>query len=385
MFSRGGLLARDFNPSTCGSGDLEPECNQLIVFDWADVSPGDEIVLVQKGNRFGSGEEARAAVTSIGGAGSPYTNSKRLTLDVNLAVIGIIWSASATQPGTVGGTAALDFSVGKVAGVGVVSGCELDMTQTSNPNPCLLYPDLRDAERVFADAFVEVLAPRSGIDALPFVSTDTGLFGGLKMGPGGTCSDPNYVNDETYSSDPDALFGSQWFDHADDQNYLWVAGLSRSQQIDDCMVCVGERPLGMFNGFSMPNERLSFIFTESLLDYCTSSDWTSQAIRNVTNHEIVHQFYVNMASGDLGHCDRCSWIADPSLACTDLSTLCSDTMLGCLMGNGHRWATLNRLDRFELTCGDPGCPNGDPGCCSLCEVPGDGSMRHLSDPIGGGQ
>jgi len=384
MFSRGGLLARNFNPSTCGSGDIEPECNQLIVFDWADVSPGDEIVLVQKGNRFGDGGETRAVVTKIGSVNDPYTNSKRLTLDRDLAALDIVWMASSTQPATVGATAALDFSRGNAAGIGVTSGCEMAMTQNSDPNPCLLYPDLRDAERVFADAFVKVLAPQVKTDSVPFVSPAAGMFGGFLMGPGGTCAEPNLVDDINYDQTHDLSFGRMWFDEIDNPNYILVAGASRSQQLDSCTVCVGERPHGMTNGISVLGERISYIFVDSIADFCASSEWTSQAIRNVTNHEIVHQFIVNPVSGVIGHCDRCSWTSDPTLACTTPSVTCPDIMLGCLMGNAHRWATLNRLDRFELACGDPGCPNGSPGCCSSCGVPGDGSIRHFSDPVAGG-
>lgn len=247
---------------------------------------------------------------------------------------------------------------------------------------------MRGIEKPFGDAFVEVSAPRKGMNAVPFLAP--GFFDGYEMAPGGICSAPSVRPKQGYNFQPWVDFSAIWFGNAHGPNYFSLLGAGPSEPLKDgatvCLVCQNQRPMPSVWGNTFYSPKMMTIdFVGGIEDYCTNSTKTETALQGTTSHEVGHQFIVN-ASSSSGHDDRCQWTATGTPDCSVTPTTCTLADDGCLMNPGReRWNLNHVFDHFDLFCGSPGCPSGNtPGCCLSCDLKGNGSIRQFIDPIPGG-
>ncbi|MEW5765601.1 MAG: hypothetical protein ACOYZ8_19560 [Chloroflexota bacterium] len=264
--------------------------------------------------------------------------------------------------------------------MGVISGCDASTNQINGPGSCFYDADLRDVEEPFRDAYVEVVARREGSGAVPYLPPS--FFAGFQFAPGGSCS--NIVTQPVpgYDFGPMYRFGWLWFANHGANNYIWLCGAGQTAPLDGCTVgCSGQYPMPQYLGLSAANSQESFVFAGHHELYCS---YTPNGVRENTNHELGHDFFVNPTASSQGHDNRCQWTADEAASCSTPPAACADPNTACLMNPLREiWTNQHRFDRYELLCGDSGCPNGQPGCCSACALPGNGSIRRLNDPVQG--
>jgi hypothetical protein len=205
---------------------------------------------------------------------------------------------------------------------------------------------------------------------------------------------PNSKLKQDYSFASWFRFGNIWFQNKNKYNYLEVVGLGSTAQLDTCTVCEDPGPsaprpqlfglagIGYASGDGLSN-RISLVFRGAIEYPCMAASWDNET-RHTTAHEIGHQFYVNPLAAEM-HDDHCHWIATGA-GCAPLGT-CTGCFDSCCIMNisGYGWDGVDRFDYEDLYCGDPLCPNGKAGCCPACSLPGNGSIRHLNDPLKGTQ
>lgn len=194
-------------------------------------------------------------------------------------------------------------------------------------------------------------------------------------------------------------FGRIWFSKRDDQsNIVQVIGVGRAGQFLNCTICGGTRPMPNFMAFSDklttaggppgdPATKQFVNFIQSHEDYCMTPAQTANSVSETHCHEWGHQCYAN-SSQPQGHDTKCSWENNtnaPPYVCPTLDPgTCNapGSATACLMNpNRDRWNLHHRFDANDLTCGDPACPTGNPGCCPACALPGNGAIRQIYDPI----
>ncbi len=280
------------------------------------------------------------------------------------------------------------FSNHKSAGFGVISGCDPGSNLLNGGSSCFFGVDLRSEENVFNDAFVEVFAPRAGMNALPFVGPP--FFDSREMAPGGTCASPKVKVRDNYDFSPWVDFVGTWFANLLTPNYVWDGGVGTTPPLKEgsteCKVC-GYNPLPEMwaTTFAWPSSS-TYVLVGAVESYCMPATMETTGIQETSAHELAHQYFVNKGTTQTGHDDRCQWIASGAEGCGVTPTQCGSASDACLMSDARdRWDFTHRLDRFDLLCGDPGCPNGTVGCCDSCALEGNGSIRQLQDPIPGGQ
>jgi hypothetical protein len=203
---------------------------------------------------------------------------------------------------------------------------------------------------------------------------------------GTTCSNLLTERIPGYDFSPMYRFSWLWFSHHGAANFIWLGGAGQTAPLDSCTIgCSGEYSMPQFLGLTAPDSQLSYVFAGHLELYCS---FMPNGIKDVSDHEFGHDFFVNPGATDLGHDNRCQWMVDGAVPCSTAPTPCADPNTDCLMKPSREiWSHLHRFDRFDLLCGDSGCPNGTRGCCNAgdtgCTVPGNGSIRQLADPVQG--
>ena len=174
-------------------------------------------------------------------------------------------------------------------------------------------------------------------------------------------------------------------------NYFWFSGAGTTAPLKEgpveCKVCAGQNPRPQIIGATFPwPDRETYVFVGGIEAFCPAPSQKATAVQGTTNHELGHHFFVNVAANPPFHDDRCQWTGVGKLACTTTPIACTSATNACLMNPArNHWDTDHRFDRFDLFCGDPGCPDGTAGCCVSCTLEGNGSVRQLQDPLPGGQ
>jgi hypothetical protein len=262
------------------------------------------------------------------------------------------------------------FNSGKSAGIGVVG---------------LGYyiANVGDIWQAYDDSLTEYWVPPDGRSSAPYLPP--AFFDGYNKG----ASCPDAVQKPSYDFKPWYRFAWLWFAHHGEPNTIWVGGTGTTAPLGDCTVCPptnNPSPQIWGSTFYADTTRVpsmqSFVFSGAIEAYCQSATQTENAARGTTNHEIGHDLLVNpTALTLLYHDDRCQWTDDGSLDCySSPIPTCANPAYACLMNPSRdRWDSKHRFDRFDLICGDSGCPNGYPGCCDPCTWLGDGAIRNLVD------
>jgi len=206
----------------------------------------------------------------------------------------------------------------------------------------------------------------------------------------GDCPNSNLKSENNLEAE--YRFAKIWYSNHNNKNFRQILGVGNTAQLGDCWTCSGSHPLPqLFGQTELDSDWLigpsSFIFRGAMEWPCLSNSQIDNSTRETTNHEIGHQFYVNPTKA-LFHDTNCSWDKNPNPpACpvNDPGTCnVSQTVSGCLMNPlRDRFDSSHRFCGNDLICGDSGCPNGNPGCCSGvgCKLEGNGSIRQLQDPL----
>jgi len=370
MFRRGALLAKDFDPATCGSGGVEPECNQVIVFDWANTFPGDQVVLFQNDR---TAEEALlgyqdggliANVVSISAAPEPYLNSARVTLDLDLEDVGVRWEASSDQPSQTGVFASYDFGVGKGAGLGSVGFCDSDFNQVNNPGSCFFHLDGRQLQIAYADAFTDIRSAASGQTTIPFLDQSVDIF------------------------DIETMFelSQLWFHNSGSVTNPLPPETSPNNHFH--LVPTGDVAQDAA-GLSWALSNVSFALVGWIERYYAghvSDEQLTRIQQWALSHEEGHQFWVNPCTSGfppIGHRDENAWCGHPGGSCAD-PVVGREASIMYIIDTGNylepEYLAMISNDVFRYSCSDlRGSSTSDPPCgetpCS-----GEEGIRHWTDP-----
>lgn len=384
IFRGGGLLAQDANTTATViylAKVWDPSTSTWIRGD--NISLNDTIAIFDTSSPF-EGAHDKACVIGLDAGYSSYAVQLLLgKTDCTGGYTGLThnYSSSVDQA-----THQWTFATGtRSAGVGVISGgCDLASNQINATNSCFYDADMRDIEQPYDDAYVEFVGQRNGAGAMPYLPPS--FFSGYQMSTGGICTAPVTERIPGYDFAPMYRLAWLWFKNHGAPNYNWLCGAGQTSPLDGCTIgCSDEYAMPQYLGLTMAASQESFVFSGHHELYCT---YTPNGPRQNTNHELGHNFFLNPTATDAGHDTRCQWTVDGSALCSSSATVCADRDTACLMNPIREfWANQHRFDRFDLFCGNSGCPNGTSGCCNDgvpgCTIPGNGSIRQLNDLVQG--
>jgi hypothetical protein len=322
MFRRGGLLFSDFNKDTCSP------CNQILLYDWANIVNNDTIVVFDETTTAENGGEVRT-VAGDPVPGPPNSGYVTVTLSANLTKNYYRSSQDTSAPPRP------IFDNGHSGGVGV-------------PSAGYYEAGLGSMWQTYNDAFVQFWAPPDGVGAVPYLPESWFQ----------TSSDPQK-----------RLFHQVWFLHklpmADPQynnahNYFHLLGTG--------LYRVGEQAQ---NGFSFVQSDISCVCTGTIEVQCAlrAPQCTSQQIANhvqeTTAHELAHQFEVN-GCDPLNHDLNNAWCGSSGGSCNNPGygyEYCIMHELNLTYSLEMRIDGIARMDCDDLaargaSCGIPACAGG---------------------------
>ncbi|HNT16269.1 MAG TPA: hypothetical protein PKJ37_00045 [Acidobacteriota bacterium] len=347
MFRRGGILAADFNKATCGSN-----CNQIKLYNWANVVIDDVIVVFDELSPF----ETKGEVKVI--AADPVDNADgtiTVTLDSNLTADCYYASTFTGTPPNI----APDFGNGHAAGVGVIHSADLEIYDTASnqingPGSAFYETDMRDIEKTYNDAYVEFYGLRSGMNAVPHIDPQM----------------PFYTVNETPGDDETNRLNFHqiwWKNNTYNWNYFHLVG------------CRGDDFVwtGSTTGITDPSNDDSYIYRWTVEGLGENQSYTPEQVNLVTqaltNHELAHQFWLN-------RCSNLTCGSDTNLGKHDDRPWWNFTTTGCPNDNPclMDWKGGNLIDEFNRFCKED-LFLGDPNCGSTIKP--DSAIRTISDPI----
>lgn len=356
MFRKGGILSRSFDTTLCA-----PDCNVINLFSGANVDLLDQIAVFDETatNTFESGNAEIRTVSSLSTNGD---GSIRAALDLPLSKNHLATDDDGGTPGKP------LFSNGHSAGNGVISGCDLASNQINSGNSCFYETDLRAIQSPYADGFVELLAPRIGMSALPYLKDVLTMSG---VG----CLERRFSQIWFHHFSP----GLQITNCTDGVTYT----CSRNNYLH---LAAGIREGGAnLPGGSVFDGNWSYVFQEGVTNDCSKTtdgcddQKELRSNQSTVAHEIGHQFRVNQCIN--GHDLRNAW-------CGTMGGACVNPTYGdhyCLMYIGPDPRPTKEFDMFadgldhfceeDLLLGDPTCPNPTP------PAPRQGAIRTEEDPI----
>jgi hypothetical protein len=360
MFKRGGLLLNSYGalgqcgsprPNCCGSGSELP-CDQLLVYSWSNVAQGDTIVVFDELTTAENGGEIRTVEAVVDNG----DGSKTVTLDAPLTKSYFASEHAGSPPVPTFDATAPDTP--HSGGIGVLSGCDSAPNQINYLGSCYFDPDLRDIEQPFGDAYMEFLAPRAGMGAVPYIGPSVFSFSTIPL------------------VTALANLAKIWFSHCGGgtawrcgpNNFLHAIGVSQSF-------------VGGYLGLTLADPHESLIFVNTIQSD-TLRTYASQ--QSTTEHELVHQFFVNPCASDCGgHDSNLAW-CDPINHCERVG---GTDPIRCLMNEYSSVSDdedgINRLDTTDLLDGiSSSCtvPCAFPDAALVTYTPPAGSVRQDADP-----
>ena len=340
MFRKGGLLFADFNKDTCS-----PNCNKILLYDWATVADGDSIVVFDEAATAEVGGEVRT-VQGVPVPGPPNSGYETVTLNANLTKNYYATSNNASSPPVP------TFSTGHSGGVGVLSGDP----EVINGSGARFYDvDIGAVPQAYNDAFVEFVAPRSGQGALPFIDgirTSIGDWGIEEK-----LSQIWFLNKNRNGSNPDIN---------DPHNYFHLIGAGTDA--DDSF------------GFTQSDADSSFLMVGWL--EATYAGYPMPAlVQHSVCHELGHQFDINPCTDPQFHDNNKAWCG------ADASAPCSDTTSGyepCVMYVSATWldpvyTVLISNGKIRFCCSNLLGTATTPPCSNAACV-GEVGIRGATDP-----
>lgn len=346
MFRKGGLLFADFNKDTCS-----PNCNKILVYDWATVADGDGIVVFDETTTAEAGSEVRT-VQGVPVPGPPNSGYETVTLNANLTKNYYATSNNGSSPPVP------TFSNGRSGGVGVLSGDP----EVINGSGARFYDvDMGAIPQAYNDAFVEFVAPRSGEGAVPYVSEAmVDLIENFTLAAG--FSQVWFANKSPVSGDP--LRNNR-------HNYFHLIGAGKNQL----------SALGFSYGKSGYDADCSYI-SVGQIEYYYGTPTNEPIVTHTTIHELGHQWYdsINTCDTTNGHDSNYAWCGAPSGACPDVAygyQKCVMYIAADLLDPTFTQLISDGIDRF--CCSNLGGTAATPPCGnSACA--GEVGIRQAPDP-----
>jgi hypothetical protein len=338
MFRRGGLLFEDFNPSTCSP------CNQIKIYDWANVHDGDQIVIFDEILTAEGGGQYRTVV------GEPVPgppNSGYSTVTLNVQPTGYFHATDndgLAPPKPI-------FANGHSGGVGVLGLCDSDPNQINGINSCFYDGDIRDIEQPYNDAHTEFYGLRSGNNAVPLLAT---AF--FDWAPADTLS----------------RFSAIWFAH------FQAGGGSPPQSTPhNYFHAIGANQATTFDGKAWSPNDWAFVMVQNIINHGNDPWQVDLEVETDFFHEFAHLWLVNPDTCDQ-HDERQAWCGG------DVSSDCGTEK--CIMNvSGDRTNFTMRFCEQDLLkgaasggsqhCGDP-----PPDGWDINWNQGDGAIRTRPDP-----
>jgi len=239
---------------------------------------------------------------------------------------------------------------------------DTDDNQLNGPGSAFYDADMRDVQQPYDDAFVEFIAPRSGMGAVPYLPG--AYFDWIYADGWGRLDSLSYYSNTWFtnkivSATPPVLTPN---------NHFHLVGASEGS--------------GAY-GKSWHLSDWSFVLQGAIEESFTTSQERRTANQFVTDHELGHQFHLNPESCD-GHDTRNAWCDSP-----DHCGLGGSTPEHCLMNvsdtdNGYRAQILDGVNRFCATDLLTGAEAyGGSVTCSGVPITwnqGDGDIRTDTDP-----
>jgi len=358
MFRRGNLLDADVSA---------PPDGQLYLARWDAATPHSDLMYVQPGDQIvvfdtdhpypGPGQFPYETATILENPAPAFFEAPKPGGGTK-SVFRVYLDHSLGQTYT---PSPMDFASGKSAAVGVIQSKDGKIVDTSpnqinGPGSAFYDADMRDIQQPFNDAFVEYVALRNGMGAIPYLPKAWFDWAFANSDPG-----------------PRAYFSQIWFKNfqpANDSpphanvphNYFHLMGVSDSTDA-----------YGSSNGaFDWSYILVGAIETEGM-----PSGEEEGFAQETTDHELVHQFYVNYCTnladchgvgGPWGRHDYRKWwfFDDPPE-----TTGCPPTD-PCIMqpGGADPAYAKHKLCKEDLLLGDPNCT----------DTPRSGAIRTDEDP-----
>jgi hypothetical protein len=332
MFRRGGLLYEDFNKSACGS-----DCNQIRLYDWANVHKDDVIVVFDELSPYETKGEVKTVSTE------PVNNGDgtiTVTLDSNL-------TANCYYASTFTGDPPMpDFANGHSGGAGVLLSADFEINDTSSnqingPGSAFYDADMRAIEQTYNDAYVQFLGLRDGMSAVPYLPK--------------SWFDWAYNYPQQEEGVPLALFSQIWFKH-------FAAG-GGSPPLDtphNYFHLISASDVSNAYGLSVSCYDYSYIFSGKILSMTGTEEENQNRVRFVTNHETGHQFDVNTCPNSVGGHDTptrmawCSMENSCGTGCEECPAVCIMAPLSLDLSEDAKHG-VNRFCIEDLFSGDPNC------------------------------
>jgi hypothetical protein len=352
MFRRGNLFDADVTA---------PPAGQLYLARWDSTTPasdkiyvqgGDQVVVFDKDHPYpGPGTLPYETATILGTPAPAFFDAPKNGGGTK-SVLRVYLDHNLTQTYT---PSPFTFDSGSSAAVGVVHSADNLIYDTSpnrlpnGPGSAFYDADMGDIEQPFDDAYVEFIAPRSGMGAVPYLPqawfSATGNDSALRL------FHQTWFANKNPMSPPNQEFNNP-------HNYFHLIGASSA--ID---------PVGptWVNGISYKLSDISYVFVGSIDGQCGSCTATQKAnhVRETSEHELAHQFGVNQCNS-AGHDLNNAW-------CGGSGGTCDNTTYGfeyCIMHSYDvtyslpmRTDGISKLDCDDLastgrSCGIPACSNG---------------------------
>ena len=296
MFRRGGVL---YAPDAQHMG-IPAGISVLPVFKGPggaqldNLGVGDRIALFDKDRPF-EGPHDEAYVGAIDRASNPdYALISLVTRRGGSEAYATRFSYTASPSD--GATHFPDFSQGSSAAVGVVNSADGQIYDTASnqingPGSAFYDADLRDVKQPFTDGYVEVLAPREGMGAVPYMAgswfdwahQSVDHFASLHY-----FSNFWFLNKQAGSPPPEVV----------PRNSFHFVGASNAPSV------------GAYAD-TFYRYDWSYFFLDRLAGDFPDGEQREKALRWITAHELGHQFNVN-PEGCQHHDGRMSWCESSS-------------------------------------------------------------------------
>jgi len=277
MFRRGGLLAVDFNKSTCGSN-----CNQVVLYNWANVVKDDVIVVFDELSPYETkGEVKSVSIDPVDNGDGTIT----VTLDSNLTADCYYASTFTGTPPNI----APDFGNGHSAGVGVIHSADLEIYDTAsnqiNGTGSAFYDaDTRAIKETYNDAYVELVGLRSGMGAVPYVK--------------GTA----WPTASNFKAQALSNFSGIWWsaENIAEPNKLHLLGIEDANP--SVAASIGGSPY-----LNDTQCGVSFVYVKKIETLQPTDPAKTAVTQYCTIHELTHNISIQGLSADTYHCSEMAW------------------------------------------------------------------------------
>jgi len=308
MFRRGNLLDHTANGGVF-TADTNTDPDTIYLYRWDQttpktdvakyVQPGDTVVIFDTDSPYPSGVYETATVISTDFVDVPINPANCFPPDCGQLTCQCVSVLAATLDKDLKNSyyaSPLDFSSGKCAAVGVIHSADGQIYDTASnqingPGSAFYDADLRDVKQPFMDGYVEVLAPREGMGAVPYMAgswfdwahQSVDHFASLHY-----FSNLWFLNKQAGSPPPEVV----------PRNSFHFVGASNAPSV------------GAYAD-TFYRYDWSYFFLDRLAGDFPDGEQREKALRWITAHELGHQFNVN-PEGCQHHDGRMSWCESSS-------------------------------------------------------------------------